>query len=178
MASDRPRLLATINRYSRRLFAFIRSRVTSNEDAEDILQEVWYQLSRLVNFDEIESISGWLYRVARNKIIDRYRKKTDALYEDDLFAHKEGALWLETFFGSATSQDEALFQELFWEELMKALDELPKKQREAFVLNELEGITFREIAERSKENIKTIISRKSYAVKHLRKRLKSLYDDL
>lgn len=178
MATDRPSILSTIEQYSRRLFDFIRNRVRSNEDAEDILQEVWYQLSRLVDLDEIESISGWLYRVARNKIIDRYRKRSDLLYEDDLFAHEEGTMWRETLFGQTTSPDEELFQDLFWVELMKALDELPETQRETFVLNEMEGFTLREIAEKNHENIKTIISRKSYAVKHLRKRLRSLYDEL
>ncbi|MGI9543041.1 MAG: RNA polymerase sigma factor [Cyclobacteriaceae bacterium] len=178
MANQRPKLLHSIKQYGNRLFVFIRNRVRSNEEAEDILQEVWYQFSRIINLDEVESISGWLFRVARNKITDRYRKQSDDLYEDLLFGDSEGAVLREILFSTADTPEDAFFKELFWEELTAALDELPEAQRNAYVWNELEGMTLREIAEKSNESIKTIISRKQYAIKHLRKRLQALYDDL
>ena len=178
MASDRPKLVDSIKQYGNRLFGFIRKRVRSNEEAEDILQEVWYQLSRIINLDEIESISGWLYRVARNKITDRYRKQSDTLYEDMLFGEEGGDELKNILFGAPDSLEDELFKEIFWQELTDALDELPEAQRNTYIWNELEGMTLREIAEKSNENIKTIISRKQYAVQHLRKRLQGLYDDL
>ena len=168
----------TIKRYRQRLFGFIRARVSSTEDAEDILQEVWYQLSRLINLDDLESISGWLFRVARNQIIDRYRKTSDELYEDMLFEDEQGAEFKDILLGAALTPEDDLFKEIFWQELNNALQELPPAQREAFELHELQGYSLKEIAARSNENIKTIISRKQYAVKHLRKRLQELYNDL
>ena len=178
MATDKPRLLSAIQKYGNRLFGFIRKRVRSNEEAEDILQEVWYQFSRIINLDEIESISGWLFSVARNKITDRYRKPTEDLYEDSLFDHQDGAEIRDILLSTSASPEDAFFKELFWQTLSDALDELPAAQRNVYVQNELEGLTLREIAEQSGENIKTIISRKRYAVSHLRRRMQSLYDDL
>ena len=168
----------TIKRYRDRLFGFIRTRVSSSEDAEDILQEVWYRLSRLIDLDDLENISGWLFQVARNQIIDRYRKSTDELYEDMLFEDQQGAEFKDILLGASLTPEDELFKEIFWQELNNALQELPAAQREAFELHELEGYSLKEIAARNNENIKTIISRKQYAVKHLRKRLKELYDDL
>ena len=166
-------IISVVKQYGGRLNAFIKSRVSSDEDAEDILQDVWYQLSRLVNLEEIESISGWLFRVTRNRIIDLYRKqRPDRL--DDWEEDQEDDL----SFTMPELPDDALFRELFWEELMNALEELPALQREAFVANELDGMSLQEIADRSGYNLKTVISRKRYAVMHLRKRLKDLYNDL
>lgn len=140
----------------------------SEEDAEDILQEVWFQLSRIINLDEIENINAWLHRVARNKITDNYRKSasqaTEELEDLDLLIH-EGL------------PDDEMFKELFWDELFSALDELPEKQRVVFLKNELEDRTLQEIADESGENLKTIISRKRYAVQHLRQKLQRLYDE-
>jgi len=178
MAADRPKLLDSIKRYGDRLYGFIRNRVNSPEEAEDILQEVWFQLSRLVDLDELQSISGWLFRVARNQIIDRYRKTSPALFEDMLFDDELGAEFRDILLGTTQSPEDALFKEVFWQEFNAALSELPDNQQQAFIQNEMEGKTLREIAEESGENIKTIISRKQYAVKHLRKRLQALYDDL
>ena len=169
----------TVKEYGKRLFGFIRGKVSSNEDAEDILQDVWYQLSNLVNADEIKQMSGWLFRVARNKITDKYRKKTeeplDALIQDEeegnSFAFKE------ILFADNSSPETEQLRELFWQELFTALDELPKNQREVFILNELEEMTLQQIADKTGENLKTIISRKGYAVKHLRKSLESLYNE-
>ncbi len=179
MAEKRERKISqVISDYGSRLFRFIRGRVSTNADAEDITQEVWYQLSRVVDLDSIEQLSGWLFRVARNRITDNYRKKkTDAL-EDYQFGSEEedfGLLDILTANGS-TPEDENL-KEIFWEELFNALEELPENQRDVFIKNELEDMTFQEIADQSGENIKTLISRKRYAVQHLRKRLKNLYDE-
>ena len=167
----------SVNENRNRLFGFIRKRVRSDEDAEDILQEVWYQLSRLINLDEIESLSAWLFRVARNKITDLYRKSSEESY-DHWLEGEDGLGWREILFGEPENEIDAMYRELFWETLMNALEELPVNQKEAFVKSELEGQKLREIAEQSGESIKTITSRKNYAVKHLRSRLKELYDEL
>ncbi len=142
------------------------------------MQEVWYQLSSLVNLDDIESISGWLYRVTRNKIIDRYRKKTELLLNDPVYEDAEGNWQLRDVLLGHDFQEDTFFKDLFWNELMSGLEELPPNQREVFVKNELEDMTLQEIADEKKESIKTIISRKGYALKHLRKRMRKLYDEL
>lgn len=168
-------LIKVIGDYGRQLFGFIRSRVRSNEDAEDILQDVWYQLSSQAKLDDIESISGWLYRVAKNRITDNYRKKKSA---NRLLLDEEEELTIPAFMNEAdTNPETAQLQKLFRETLFEALDELPEKQRNVFIWNELEDITLQEIADREKENIKTIISRKRYAVQHLKRRLEFLYPD-
>lgn len=180
MAGERNNIIQTIKQYGSQLFGFIRSRVQNDEDAEDILQDVWYQLSNQPQTEAIESISGWLYRVAKNKITDRFRKKKDDRLEDLSYEDEEGEMHIADILLADfdnTPETEHLKQ-IFWEELFEALDELPVNQREVFVLNELEDITLKEIAEMQNEKLKTIISRKNYAVKHLRKRLGDLYNDL
>ena len=169
---------AAVRAYGKRLFGFIRKRVPTNAEAEDILQEVWYQLSRVVDVDAIEQMSSWLFQVARNKVTDSYRKQRPDLLEDQTYEDDEGALQLMDILTaeSPTPEMENL-KEIFWEELFGALDELPEKQRDVFVWNELEDQTFQEIADRTGENIKTLISRKRYAVQHLRKRLENLYEE-
>ncbi len=172
-------IAATIKEYGKRLFGFIRGRVNTDEDAEDILQDVWYQLSNAVNVEEIEQMSGWLHRVARNKITDSYRKKKPELLDDYAYENEDGELGFKDILLADTTDPETQYiRDLFWEELFAALDELPLSQRDVFVQNELEDKTLQEIANASNENIKTIISRKGYAVKHLRKRLQTLYDEL
>ncbi|MBI5858254.1 MAG: sigma-70 family RNA polymerase sigma factor [Sphingobacteriales bacterium] len=178
MAQKKQNIIQAIKEYGRQLFGFIRGRVNSNEDAEDILQDVWYQLSSQAKFEDIESVSGWLYRVARNKITDTYRKrKTETLNVTG--ADEESDEWMAPAFIVTDSNDPETKQleKLFRESLFEALQELPENQRNVFIWNELEEITLQEIADREKENIKTIISRKRYAVQHLRKRLESLYND-
>jgi RNA polymerase sigma factor (sigma-70 family) len=171
-------IIQAISNYGRGLFAFIRSRVNTNEDAEDILQEVWYQLSNLPAIDTIDSMSGWLYRVARNRIIDRSRKKKTKLLDDVFYGEEDDNSFFADLLLSADPDPEtATMQRMFRETLMDALDELPENQRNVFVWNELEEITLQEIADREKENIKTIISRKRYAVLHLRKRLEDFYKE-
>ena len=170
----------TVRKYSRQLFGFIRGRTKSLEDAEDILQEVWYQLSRLTDLTDLENVSAWLYAIARNKITDLYRKKSSEPLEDQTYEDEEGYLEIKAFLLSDEDQnpEDLLFKELFWEALMAALDELPAAQKQVFMEHELEGKTLQAIADEQGENLKTIISRKGYAVKHLRKRLLSLYNEV
>ena len=179
MAEQRERKIGEIiNEYSNRLFRFIRGRVPSNADAEDITQEVWYQLSRVIELDSIEQMSGWLFRVARNRITDNYRKKTpDLLLDRNDKDDETGFDFKEILMADTLSPEDENLKEIFWEELFKALDELPEKQRNVFVWNELEDQTFQQISDRTGVNIKTLISRKRYAVKHLRTRLEALYQE-
>lgn len=173
------KIVAVVKDYGARLFNFIRGRVNTDEDAEDILQDVWYQVSNMVNIDEVESISGWLYRVAKNRLTDKYRKKKDVLLEDTGYNSGDEGLQLADLLTSEGDSPELnQFKAFFWEELMTALDELPENQRQVFIWNELEDMTLQEIADKTGEKIKTIISRKGYAVKHLRTRLADLYNEL
>ena len=152
--------------------------MTTDEDAEDILQDIWYQFSNVSEIETIESISGWLYRVAKNKITDRFRKKKTEYLEDFTFTSEDGEVnFKDILLAETTTPEDAFFKKMFWEELMLALEELPEKQRDVFVQNELEDRTLQEIADETGENLKTIISRKGYAVKHLRSRLTVLYND-
>ena len=178
MAETRPNRIGDVVRtYSQRLFGFIRSRVRTEEDAEDILQDVWFQLSRIVDLGELENVGSWLYRAARNRIIDGYRKKKDIAMEDSLLTGEDEE-WEGLLLNDDTIPEDEFFREIFWEELMAALDDLPANQRDVFVRNDLDGETLQEIADADGINLKTIISRKRYAVQHLRKKLKELYDEL
>lgn len=167
-----------VQNYGQRLFRFIRDRVRTNSDAEDILQDVWYQLSNVVDLEGIEQVSSWLFRVARNRVTDSYRKKKPDLLEDYAYENEEGDISFREILlaDDQTPETEAL-REAFWEALFDALDELPEHQKNVFVWNELEDKTFQQISDETGINIKTLISRKRYAVQHLRKRLQNLYDD-
>jgi RNA polymerase sigma factor (sigma-70 family) len=177
MTEKKQNIIQAIKEYGRQLFAFIRGRVNSNEDAEDILQDVWYQLSSQAKFEDIESISGWLYRVARNRITDNYRKKKTAALHDNQGEGEEE--WMVPAFMAAQTNDPETteLQKMFRKTLLDALQELPENQRTVFILNEIEDVTLQEIADREGENIKTIISRKRYAVLYLRKRMEFLYNE-
>ena len=169
---------SAVREYGSRLFGFIRNRVSTNADAEDILQEVWYQFSRVVDTQPIEQVSGWLFRVARNRITDNYRKQKPALIEDFAYEDADGDThFKDILLADFSSPEDEDLKEFFWEALFKALDELPQNQRDVFVWYELEDQTFQDISDRTGVNIKTLISRKRYAVQHLRKRLQSLYDE-
>lgn len=179
MATARLPIVQTIKKYSKQLFGFIRQRVSSDEDAEDILQDVWYQLSSQPEVEAIEQVGSWLYRVARNRIVDTYRKQRPETLEDYGYEDEDGEIvFKDLLLADDGTPESDYLRELFWQQLMEALDELPENQRQVFVWNELEDETFQEIAERTGENIKTLISRKRYAVQHLRKRLAGLYQDL
>jgi RNA polymerase sigma factor (sigma-70 family) len=170
----------TIQEFGKKLFGFVRGKVKSTEDAEDILQEVWYQLSNLSNVSDLENVSAWLYEVARNKITDKSRKKTNLALEEFASADEEGEFNFKEILllDDSNNPELGFFKELFWKELQKALDELPENQKEVFILNEVEDLTLQQIADQKGENIKTIISRKGYAVKHLRNKLNYLYQEL
>lgn len=178
MTGQRQNIIQAFSDYGLKLFRFIRSRVGTDEDAEDILQDVWHQLSSQAKLEDIESISGWLYRVARNKITDNYRIKNirPADYSGALTLDDE---WIMPLINLNEEHDAetAQLQKLFREMLFEALGELPPEQREVFLLNEMDDHTLQEIADMENENIKTIISRKRYAMQHLRNRLEFLYND-
>ena len=171
---------STIQEFGEKLFGFVRKKVKTTEDAEDILQEVWFQLSNLSDIAELDNVSAWLYEVARNKITDKARKKKNLSLEDYNYESEEGEFdFKEILLMDDTNNPElAFFKEIFWKEFQQALDELPPNQREVFILNEMEDLTLQEIADRQGEKLKTIISRKRYAVKHLRNKLSYLYDEL
>lgn len=172
--ADKPRqnIVQAVKDYGNRLYEFIRGKVNTDEDAEDILQDVWYQLSDAVNADEIEQMSGWLFTVAQNKITDKYRKQTTYSLEEQGFEDENGEFnFGEILLIEDTNPETEYLKELFWKELFTVLDELPENQKQVFIWNELEDMTLQQIADKTGENLKTIISRKGYAVKHLRKRL-------
>jgi RNA polymerase sigma factor (sigma-70 family) len=167
------RISEVVGREQTRLRDFIRRRVPDARDAEDVLRDVFQKLveaNRLLM--PIDHVTGWLFRVARNRITDLFRKKKPESFD-------EGELTLEELLPSPEGGPDALYvRNLFLEELEDALDELPKEQREVFVAHELEGRTFKEIAGDSGVNINTLLSRKRYAVLHLRERLQSIYDEI
>ncbi|MFY9610206.1 MAG: RNA polymerase sigma factor [Blastocatellia bacterium] len=166
-----------------RLRNFIRRRVPDPSDVEDILQEVFYELveaNRLLM--PIDHVTGWLFRVARNRITDLFRKKKPEAFSDP--AHnkpgdEDGELVrIEDLLPSPDAGPEALYvRNVLLDELELALDELPKEQREVFVAHELEGRSFKELSAESGVNVNTLLSRKRYAVLHLRERLQSIYDE-
>jgi len=174
-------VIQAIAAYGKSLLGFIRRRVKNDADAEDILQDVWYQFSSVLNSEPIEQTGAWLYRVARNKILDKHKKKSEILLDDLVSAEEdddEGMDFKAILMTEATTPETEYLRNLFWEQLFFALDELPEEQRQVFIWHELDDIPFREIAERTGENTQTLVSRKRYAVVHLRKRLKQLYEEI
>jgi RNA polymerase sigma factor (sigma-70 family) len=178
MTERKRNIIQAVGLYGKQLMGFIRSKVPTKEDAEDILQDVWYQYSNADEIETIESVSGWLYKVARNRITDKFRKKKTESLEDFTYESDNGEInFKEILLSEPNTVEEAFFKKMFWEELMTALEELPEKQRDTFIQNELEDMSLQEIADKTGESIKTVISRKGYAVKHLRERLNNLYKD-
>lgn len=173
-------IASVISQFGRRLLGFIRQRVGNEADAEDILQDVWYQLTTTVDTEPIEQISGWLFAVARNKIIDRYRRRQPASLDSLLPETDEpGAADLAgILLDKSHNPETANLRALFWKTLQEALDELPEEQRTVFIQNELEGIPFKDIAAATGEKVNTLISRKRYAVLFLRERLLTLYQEI
>lgn len=172
------RISEVIQRESRRLFHFIRKRVEDEDDAEDILQEVFYELIEAYRLMKpVEQVGAWLYRVARNRIIDSFRKNkargsipgnpsdADAPSIEDLLASKD-----------AGPEAEYARTELF-EELAAALEELPDEQRAVFIAHEIEGRSFKELAAETGLSVNTLLSRKHYAILYLRRRLQAIYED-
>jgi RNA polymerase sigma factor (sigma-70 family) len=177
---SRNNISSVISQFGKRLFGFIRQRVNNEADAEDIMQDVWYQLTATVDTEPIEQVSSWLFKVARNKIIDNYRKKKPELMEDALtFESEDGEInFREILMDKNNNPETEYLRNLFWVTMDKALDELPEDQKNVFVWNELEDIPFKEISKRTGEPVNTLISRKRYAVLHLRERLNSLYKEI
>ena len=167
----------TINNYSKRLFSYIKGKVKSNEDAEDILQDVFYQLA--VSTTPIEQLSAWLFTTARNKITDSYRKMRPELLEEIFGGNEEDEFsWEEILFSENNDPETEYLRTIFWNTLQNALNELPPEQKDAFVMHELEDISFDEISKQTTVPVATLISRKRYAVLHLRERLEILKDEL
>jgi RNA polymerase sigma factor (sigma-70 family) len=168
--------------YRERLLKFIRSRVRRFEDAEDILQEVFYQYTNVSNIiNPIENTAAWLYKVARNRIIDHHKKKKDKplpVYynesEDDYIVDEIA----DIIYGKEATPETEMFRALFLEEIQTALGELPKEQREVFEMTEFLDFAVKEVAEKINTPVNTVLSRKHYAVKFLRKRLTELYNDV
>jgi len=177
-ADNKATITETINAYSKRLMGFIRKRVNSEADAEDVLQDVFQQLAG--HSEPIEQMTAWLFRVARNKITDRRRKKRPEAIED-IFSSEDEELsldWTELFSQEGADPETEYIRSLFWEQLATALNELPPDQRWVFVKHELDGIPFNELSQETGEPVNTLISRKRYAVLHLRERLRLLRDEL
>ncbi len=180
MADQNQRISQVVDRERHRLLNFIRRRVPDPYDAEDILQDVFSELveaNRLLM--PIDHITGWLFRVARNRIIDLFRKKKPVNFTDVATANEDDeSLQFEDLLPSPDAGPEALHaRSVLLEALELALRELPPEQREVFVAHELEGHSFKEIAARTGVGVNTLLSRKRYAVLHLRERLQIIYDD-
>ena len=174
-------IIQTIKAYGKNLLGFIRRRVRNDADAEDILQDVWYQFSSVINSEPIEQTGAWLYKVATNKITDKHKKKTEVLMDDMLADDGEdddAVDFKAILLAEAKTPETEYLRNLFWEQLFFALDELPEKQRQVFIWNELEDMSFAEMADLTGDNVQTLVSRKRYAVLHLRKRLKQLYEEI
>lgn len=183
MAQQDETIQHAVKQYRKRLYDFIRVRVKESADAEDILQDVFYELTSSYRvLQPIEQMAAWLFRVARNKITDKYRKHKPLLYDDlhqGTTDEGEYSSFLEELLGAGDdpgflSKD----NELIREALLKALEELPAEQREVFVKHEMEQQSFKEISEYTGVPVNTLLSRKHYAIKFLRKRLTSLYKEL
>lgn len=169
-----------VEREQSRLRNFIRRRVPDPRDAEDIVQDVFYELveaNRLLM--PIEHVTGWLFRVARNRITDLFRKTKPESFSDAAFEDEDGELLqIEDLLPSPEDGPEALYaRNVLLEELELALEELPDEQREVFVAHELEGRSFKEMSAESGVSVNTLLSRKRYAVLHLRERLQAIYDE-
>ena len=166
-----------------RLLAFIRRRIPDEAEAEDVLQDVFAELVESYRLlKPVEQAAAWLFRVARNKITDLYRRKKTTSLENELagpFAGEEDALLLADILPAPDDAPEnRLLRETLMEALAEALEELPAAQRQVFIWHELEDKSFREMQEETGVPLKTLISRKHYAVQHLRKRLQKLYTEL
>jgi len=176
------RISEAISRDEPRLRNFIRRRVADQSEAEDILQEVFYELVEAYRMMKpVEQVTAWLFRVARNRIIDLFRRKSrEGVRADSAGLSEEGEvlLWEELLPSPDGGPEAAYARSLLLEQLDDALDELPEEQREVFIAHELMGYSFKEISERSGVSVNTLLSRKHYAVLHLRDRLRAVYDQL
>ena len=174
----------TFVEYRERLLKFIRSRVRAIEDVEDIVQDVFYQFARANNLaNPIELTAAWLYRAARNRIIDHYKKKKDipfSLFTDDDDSDDDEDLSdiIDILASDEATPETAMLRSFVWDAIKDALDELPQTQRDIFIQTEFEGLPVKEIAEKTGVPVNTLLSRKHYAVKFLRDKLREIYADL
>jgi RNA polymerase sigma factor (sigma-70 family) len=178
MAQNNKHITDTVLRERTRLRNFIRTRVPDPGEAEDILQDVFYELVEACRLPEpIEQVGAWMFRVARNRIVDRFRKKKEqALPEASDDDDDDG--WLEDMLPDTDAGPEAAYaRSMLLAELQDALEELPPEQRDVFIAHELERRSFKELAAESGVSINTLLARKRYAVLHLRSRLQTLYDE-
>jgi len=172
------RISAIVRRERSRLLNFIRRSAPDPDDAEDILQDVFYRLveaNRLLM--PIEHVTGWLFRVARNRITDLFRKKEPENFSELDVADEEGVSFEDLLPSLDGGPEAAYVRNLLLDELKRALAELPKEQREVFIAQELEGRSFKEISEKTGVSVNTLLSRKRYAVLHLRERLRRVYEE-
>ncbi|HLN72107.1 MAG: RNA polymerase sigma factor [Methylococcaceae bacterium] len=182
MGKERLNIAEVIKNQGKRLQGFIRKRVQSREDADDILQDVFSQLveaDRLMK--PIDQISAWLFTVARNRITDLYRKKKTVSRPESLSEYEEESFYdelSELLFDNGSTPETEYLRALVWTELEKAMDELPEEQRLVFELTEMKGMSFKAIAQQTGVAVNTLISRKRYAVLYLRERLLLIYDEL
>ena len=180
-ADQERRITAEIVQRGPRLRSFIRRRVADVADAEDILQDVLFELARSYRLpDPVEEVGAWLYRVARNRITDFFRKRRpEPLAELGPGADDGDLAAIDELLPSAESGPEAAYaRSVLLEELEAALNELPPEQRDVFVAHEIEGRSFRDLAAESGESVNTLLSRKRYAVLHLRERLRDIHDEI
>jgi len=180
-AEQNRQIAAVVQRERSRLGNFVRKRVPDAGDAEDILQDVLYELVETYRLmHPLEHATAWLYRVARNRIVDFFRKKRLFALDDTLVerADDDGALTLADLLPSPDAGPEAAYaRKVLVRELNAALDELPREQRDVFIAHEIEGRSFREIADETGVGLNTLLSRKRYAVLHLRQRLQAIHDE-
>ena len=180
MAQQDQSIAETITRERGRLGSFIRQRVSDPAEAEDLLQDVFFELVEACRLpDPIEQVGAWLFRVARNRIIDRFRKKRElSLPSADEGDDESGDYWLEQALPDGDSGPEAAYlRAKLLEAMAVALEELPAKQRDVFIAHELDGRSFKELAAESGVNVNTLLGWKRLAVLHLRARLRPLYDE-
>jgi len=172
-AAEKIKIEELVKEEQGRLLGFIRKRVAHEEDARDIAQDVYYQLT--VGFDDIRSVASltsWLFTVARNRITDYFRKSRPELLS-------EGSLMLEDILPSLTrSPEDEFMRGVIWETIEACLERLPEAQREVFVMSEFEDMSFKEISELTGDGINTLLSRKRYAVTYLREQLRELYNQI
>ncbi|HLW54491.1 MAG TPA: RNA polymerase sigma factor [Candidatus Angelobacter sp.] len=174
------RITETVEREQARLRNFIRRRVSDRGDAEDILQEVFYEFVETYRLlKPVEQAGAWLFRVARNRIIDLFRKrKTGSLSSPAAVDDQGDAVLLEDLLPSPDAGPDAVYaRKLLLEELESAIDELPDEQREVFVAHEIEGRSFKDLAAETGVSVNTLLSRKHYAVLHLRRRLQAIHEE-
>jgi RNA polymerase sigma factor (sigma-70 family) len=178
MTEQNKRIAETVSRERSRLSNFIRQRVQDPAEAEDILQDVFYQFVEAYRLPEpIEQAGAWLFRVARNRIIDRFRKKKEIQLPEAPDGESDES-WLEQALPAGEAGPEAAYaRAVLMEEVHAALDELPDEQRETFIAHEFEGRSFKEMAREKDVSVNTLLARKRYAVLYLRERLQSIYDE-